>query len=142
MSGNVTAMTHELKNLAREDGLTEDDLQGRVPEPRREVRLTIYYSSEQQKLVRDYAVNISTGGLFIETTNVLPVDTPLVVVFALPARDILITCNTRVAWTNEPGSLKKLSLPPGMGLQFLDLPLETMYLIREFLSRGEVIPFW
>jgi len=131
-----------MKNMTREHGATEDDLLAQVSEQRREVRLAIYYSSEQQKLIRDFAVNVSAGGVFIETADVLPVDTPLVVVFTLPVRDMLITCNARVAWTNEPGSLKKMSLPPGMGLQFLDLPLETMYLLREFLHRGEIVPSW
>jgi hypothetical protein len=60
----------------------------------------------------------------------------------LPANDKLITCKARVAWTNEPGNLRKLSLPPGMGLQFLDLNLDDLHAIRDFLRSGELLPTW
>jgi uncharacterized protein (TIGR02266 family) len=135
-------MTYDRKCMLRDYVPPKVDRLMQVPEPRIEVWLTIYFSSERQKLMQDYAVNISTGGVFIESANILPVGTPLVVVFAPPAKDLLITCNARVTWINEPGSLRKLSLPPGMGLQFIDLPLEDMHLIRDFLSKGEVVPAW
>lgn len=115
---------------------------GPKADPRAEVRLTIYYSSMPQEMLKDYSLNLSTGGVFIETVDILPVDTALFVVFALPGRDIPISCEARVAWSNEPGTLKKTSLPPGMGLQFLNLSLKDMYLIREFLNNGVVTPTW
>ena len=115
------------------------------PESRSHVSLAVYYHG-QEKLLKDYTVNMSTGGVFIETVNILPVDSMLYMQFKLPDTapdtDTIITCNARVAWTNEPGHLKKISFPPGMGLQFLDLPLDDMYAIRDYLNKGIFVPAW
>lgn len=80
--------------------------------------LTISEGPEQNKTITNYIVNMSTGGMFIESSNPLPVDTLLQVELMLPGKTP-ITCKARVAWTNGPHSLKKHSLPYGMGLQFL-----------------------
>ena len=90
----------------------------------------------------NYSVNMSMRGVFVETDNILPVDTLLIVKFKLPDNDTIITCNTRVAWTNEAGHLRKYSFPAGMGLQFLDLSLENMYVIRDYLNKGNLVPTW
>jgi uncharacterized protein (TIGR02266 family) len=111
-------------------------------EPRQDIRLAIYYGVDQQELMTDYTVNVSTGGVFIEADNILPVDTSLEIKFKLPDNDIVISCNARVAWTNEPGQLKKDSLPPGMGIQFLDLSLDNLQAIRNFLKEGDLKPVW
>ncbi len=112
-------------------------------EPRYRVRLAIYYGSEQKQLMTNYSVNMNTGGIFIETNRILPVDTPLTVEFMLPGKkDKLITCKARVAWTNEPGERKAPQLPAGMGLQFLGLSLDDLHAIRDFLEIGELSPTW
>ena len=83
------------------------------------IKQPIFYGPEHQMLMADDTVNMSVGGVFIETSRMLPVDIPLFVEFRLPGKEVPITCKARVAWTNEPHSLKKRSLPHGMGLQFL-----------------------
>ena len=110
--------------------------------PRFLARIAIYSGPTQSDLVTDYSINISTGGVFIETTKILPEDTAVIVKFCLPDADTLIVTRARVAWTNEPGTFKKASLPPGMGLQFLDLSLEDMHAIRTYLDRGKFVPTW
>ena len=109
---------------------------------RTKARIAIFNGPDQRKLISNYSVNISTGGVFIETGNILPVDTLLLVKFKLPENDSIITCNARVAWINEPGNLRKSSFPPGMGLQFLNLSLDNMYIIREYLNIGNIVPTW
>jgi uncharacterized protein (TIGR02266 family) len=111
-------------------------------EPRFRVRLAIYYGSEQQQLMTNYSVNMNSGGIFIETDRILPVDTPLVVEFMLPGKGKLIACKARVAWTNESGDRKSPHLPAGMGLQFMDLSLEDIHAIRDFLEIGGLSPTW
>ncbi len=112
------------------------------PEQRFKVRLAIFNGPYQDKLVKNYAVNVSTGGVFMETSNILPVDTLLVVEFMLPNKVTPITCRARVAWTNEPHCPKNASLPPGVGLQFLNLSLDDIQVIRDFLEFGELSPTW
>ncbi len=83
------------------------------------VCLTISDGPDRDKKITNYVVNMSTGGMFVETSELLPVDTLLTVELMLPGNATPITCKARVAWTNGPNALKKQSLPYGMGLQFL-----------------------
>ena len=85
---------------------------------------------------------MSTGGVFIESGMILPEDSDLTVKFKLPNSDNIIVAKAIVAWVNDPSSLKKPSLPPGMGLQFLDLSLEDLHTIRAFLIEGNFQPTW
>lgn len=111
-------------------------------DPRYKARIAIFFGPDQNELLTDYSVNLSSGGLFVETVRILPVATELMVKFKLPNSDTIISCNARVAWTNEAGALKKTSLPFGMGLQFVDLSLESIHFVRSFLEKGEVVPIW
>jgi len=111
-------------------------------DPRFLARIAIYGGPYQDRLLSGYTVNVGSGGLFIETATILAVDTMLTVQFKLPDMDRIISCNTRVAWTNCPPSLRKPALPPGMGIQFIDLSLEDMHAIRAFIDKGELVPTW
>jgi len=113
-----------------------------MPEPRKSIRLAIYNGPDQQQLMTHYSVDMSTGGVFIETVHIRPVDTQLEVQFSLPDSDTIITCKARVAWTNDPGQIKKYSLPTGMGIQFVDLSLENLQAIRNFLKDCDLKPIW
>jgi uncharacterized protein (TIGR02266 family) len=110
--------------------------------PRYLTRIAIFYGPYQNQILTDYSINMSTGGVFIESSIILPEDTELTVKFNLPESDTIIIVKSRVAWTNDPGALKKISLPPGMGLQFLDLCSEDMYAIRTYLVKGAFVPTW
>ena len=111
-------------------------------EPRYRTRLAIYYGPDQRKLMRDYSINMSTGGIFVETSTPLPEDTTLYLKFMLPAATKPITCTSKVAWTNAPGKIRSKGLPVGMGLQFLDLPLEKLHSIRKYIYEGGLVPEW
>ena len=110
--------------------------------PRYLTRIAIFYGPFQKKILTDYSINLSTGGVFIESSMILPEDTELTVKFNLPDSDTIITTNARVAWINDPDNIKKASLPPGMGLQLLDLSMEDLHTIRTFLDTGEFMPTW
>ncbi len=111
-------------------------------DPRYLARIAIYYGFNQNDLLTDYSLNMSTGGVFIESSQILPEDTELTVKFKLPDYDNIIVAKVRVAWTNDPDSMKKTSLPSGMGLQFLDLSIENMHAIRTYLDKGRFEPTW
>jgi len=112
------------------------------PDPRYQARIAILNGPGQRRLISNYTVNISADGMFIETDNILPVDTLLTVKFKLPGNDAVIISKSRVAWTNEPGNSRKYSLPPGMGLQFIDFSLDDMHAIQDYLSKGNLVPTW
>jgi CheY-like chemotaxis protein len=104
--------------------------------PRFNVRIAIYYGSEQQELLSNYSVNLSTGGIFIETDKKFAIDAPLFVEFMLPSDNNRISCKARVAWINERESLIKPHLPPGIGLHFQGLMLKDVHAIRDFINKG------
>ena len=113
-----------------------------MTDPRFKARIAFFNGPSHKQLISNYSVNMSTGGVFMETENILPVGTILLVKFKLPDNDTIIACNVRVTWANEPGNLNKSQLPPGMGLQFLNLSLENMYAIRDYLNKGNLVPTW
>ena len=113
----------------------------RMLEQRRyKTRLAISYGSREEKIMTDNAVNVSTGGIFIETAIPMPVNTILYVEFVLPAKDESISCKTKVAWTNESREIKSKDLPLGMGLQFLDISLDHIHAIRGYINEGGLEP--
>jgi uncharacterized protein (TIGR02266 family) len=111
--------------------------------PRVEARMHVRYcqAGDEYELT-DYSINVSTGGVFIETPEPLPVDTPLTLTFTIPGNAEPISCSGRVAWINSPHGLKHQRLPPGMGIQFVGLSLEEMAVLRAFVMRSLVTPEW
>jgi uncharacterized protein (TIGR02266 family) len=101
--------------------------------PRVEARLNLRYG-EEQNLLSNYSVNLSTGGVFIETANILSPDTALCVEFMLPESREKIACKGRVAWVNHPDKILNPALPAGMGIQFLDLHECNLAAIREYIK--------
>jgi len=72
--------------------------------------------------------NVSVAGAYVATTE--PVGDPgrrVILSFCLPGELTLIRVNARVAWVNPPASDRRArsrraeDLPPGCGLEFLDL---------------------
>lgn len=105
-------------------------------------RLEVRYGPDRRQLLCNYSVNISTGGLFLETDDPLPVDTPLDLEFTLPSRQGSIRCAGRVAWVNHPVLLHKPEMATGMGVQFVDLRLDDLHAIRDFIKEESLEPSW
>jgi len=89
------------------------------PESRRfhraPVSLEVHYRTKGSFLV-SYSLNLSKGGLFLETTDLFPVGTELTVRFSIPGAEIQIETVARVMWVRRKTS--EDGLPPGLGLQF------------------------
>lgn len=105
-------------------------------------RLQIYFGKEAGQRLSDYAINLSTGGVFLETSNTMPENTPLIAEFVLPNRNITISCKARVAWVNDPDAIKNQNLPVGMGIQFLNLSEENLDAIRSYIKEESLVPMW
>jgi uncharacterized protein (TIGR02266 family) len=110
--------------------------------PRTSTRLRVHYGTGTQKLLVDYSVNLSTGGVFIETREVLPAETPLSLEFSLPEGQQAIRCRGRVAWVNTADQPVSSRLPAGMGVQFLDLSLEDLHTLRGFIKKECLQTSW
>ena len=105
--------------------------------PRFNVRLPVHYGIQSDRLIDNYSVNLSTGGVFLEAQHVVPVGTPLNVVFTLPNDGTTIQCTAQVTWLNGPVLRCQPLLPAGMGLKFLDIGNMEVNAIRDFLFSEE-----
>jgi uncharacterized protein (TIGR02266 family) len=105
-------------------------------------RLLVRYGVDAEHVLTDYSVNVSTGGIFIETDRAFAVDEALTAAFVLPDRVEELRCRARVAWVNQQGHLLKPLLPPGIGVQFLDLTGEERAEILAFIKRRLLSPLW
>lgn len=112
--------------------------------PRFTARIRIEYrlGDRESALLTDYTVNLSTGGVFIETGTLLSNDTILDISFMLPGHEGPIVCKGRVAWTNDPENRLHKELPGGMGIQFQDLDWSDMVKIRQFIMKEGLEPYW
>lgn len=82
---------------------------------------------------RAYIDNIGSGGLFIKTTETLPVGALVDLEFNLPQTDQIVRSRARVIWT-RPESMSTEKLPPGMGTEFIDMDTEDRKLLKRYLA--------
>ncbi len=117
------------------------DLEVRIGK-RIKAQMRVYYGPAPQKMLSEFSVDLSTGGLYVKTDFPLSLDENLTLRFTLPDKKGMVTCVARVAWVNPKKNPRKPELPPGMGIQFVDLSLEDMKSIRRFLEHNELEPSW
>ena len=110
--------------------------------PRYVARMRINFGPDASQLFSEYTLNLSTGGVFLETKNLMAEGTPLAVEFVLPHRNIPISCKAKVAWVNHPAMIRNPNLPAGMGIQFLDLSTESIEAIRSYIHEENLAPVW
>ena len=112
--------------------------------PRYAARLNVQYhcSETPDRLLSNYSVNLSTDGIFIETADLLPIDSRLNIEFNLPEMNRTINCVGRVAWLNHPEAIKNPNLPVGMGLQFITISPDEMDAIRQYIKDQALEPHW
>jgi uncharacterized protein (TIGR02266 family) len=84
--------------------------------PRLPIKLEVEYRTAGAFLV-SYSVNLSKGGIFVETAAPLPIGSQLALAFEVPGAGELEVSGV-VAWVRQ-GSLD--GLPDGMGIQFENL---------------------
>ena len=105
-----------------------------APTSRVKARLEVFLASDMGECLKNYTVNFSPGGLFLETQELLDAGTQLALEFNLSDAEEPMTCKARVAWVNHPEKLKNPRLPAGLGLQFLDLSQQEKVVIREYVK--------
>lgn len=102
--------------------------------PRKETFLLVRYGVEDQLELHDYSINLGHGGLFLETSQVLPIETPLTLEFIVPGSDEMVLCKGRVAWVNQGGIYSpKPDLPTGFGVEFNDMARGDLERLAEYI---------
>lgn len=100
--------------------------------PRLEYELPVAYRTVSG-FVTDWAVNISRGGLFINTQKPLAVGTPVRLIVSLPGTDFPFDLTGRVTRINESHSAP--NQVPGMAIEFVNVDDEKRSRIEEFVER-------
>lgn len=102
--------------------------------PRVRMQAQVDFESEDN-FFNGFSSNISDGGLFVATVNVLPLGTSVDVGFTLPTGE-RIECKGVVRWVREVDDRNPDS-HPGMGVQFVDLEERSASAIEQFIQQRE-----
>jgi len=102
--------------------------------PRLPIRLLVRYGLENQQTLHDYTINLSVGGIFLETEVLLPVGTGVTFEFFIPGTSQPVIGKGEVSWVNPASHPVKAELPPGLGVRFTDMTPEDERTVRGFLQ--------
>ena len=104
-----------------------------APRPHRlEYELPVAYRTVSG-FVTDWAVNISRGGLFINTQKPLPVGTHVKLIVSLPGTEFPFDLTGRVTRVNESHAAN--NQVPGMAIEFVGVDEEKRIRLEEFVER-------
>lgn len=84
---------------------------------------------------KDYAQNISLGGIFLRTDNPFPAGTKVNLSFSLPGYNGLIETKGEVIWVVKKDDSEEGRGSPGMGIKFEDLSLESKQIIDKLIPQ-------
>lgn len=81
-------------------------------------------------------VDVSIGGLFVETDQSLSIGEQIDLSFTLPGMaDLLLELQGKVVWINDPEKPCRSSYPGGFGVQFCNADFSTLQPIRSFVAQ-------
>lgn len=98
-----------------------------------EIEVEVSQSSEHN-FYTGFTQNISEGGLFLATNMMIPIGSKLTFRFNMEGFPEPIMVNGVVRWLREPHGFIG-DLPPGLGVQFVDLPEPHKRFVESFISR-------
>lgn len=107
-------------------------------EPRFEVALNALCGIELTAIKPAKVLNISSDGAFLDTAHLKPVDTKIELAIRMPGSGTTFRCQARVAWLNSLEHPLAPHLPPGMGLEYMNLTPEQRVLLKQVVARLSV----
>lgn len=107
----------------------------RRDEPRVGVRVGVTMTSDSNLYV-GFADNVSEGGLFVATHELLPIGTTLELEFCLPDDEVPIHSTAEVRW-HRTASDPKNGVLPGFGACFVEIDAADRERVEEFVDGRE-----
>ncbi len=86
-----------------------------------------------QTFVSAYTGNISTGGLFIKTENLLSVGQQFLLKLQIPDVPEPLQSNCQLIWLRKQREETK-GRPAGMGAKFLEMPAKDTQILKQYLK--------
>jgi uncharacterized protein (TIGR02266 family) len=114
--------------------LTRPASAGPRERPRVVVGATVTYQSESN-FYTGFSSNLSDGGVFIATLDVLPVGTAVDLTLSLPGHSALRVHGV-VVWVRDTVD-RSPDVPSGIGVRFSELSAGVAHVIRRFVARRE-----
>jgi uncharacterized protein (TIGR02266 family) len=119
--------------------------------PRYELKLAITLHGENN-FYAGLSENLSEGGVFIATSQPLPIGTPVVLEFTLPTSPVALSLFGVVQWVRGPdatasqyaifgGGTEVAGAMPGIGVKFVDVDPVSAEAIRAFMQKREPVFF-
>jgi uncharacterized protein (TIGR02266 family) len=118
----------------------------RRAQPRFDVSVTVTLFGDHNFYL-GLSENISEGGLFVRTQNILPIGSTIRIEFSLPTSAVPLSLAGEVRWVRSPnachpehenfGSGGDDSIKPGMGIQFQQVSPETARAIARFMKHRQ-----
>jgi len=122
-----------LRILVRES--SKNDPADRRNELRVPITLKVSYSTPKE-FVDNYLYNLSLGGLFVKTNELLTKGEKSSLKIFLPDKEKELEVEGEVAWVRGEEATAEGKLSAGMGLKFIDLSKEARERIIRVLSRA------
>jgi uncharacterized protein (TIGR02266 family) len=91
--------------------------------------------SSDSNVFTGFSTNLSEGGVFVATVNLLPVGTPVDLTFTLPG-NTRITVKGEVRWTREIDD-RVPDVFPGVGVRFVELGVDAAQALHRFVAARE-----
>lgn len=104
---------------------------------RKRVRVAVTMSSDSNLYV-GFADNMSEGGLFVATHELLPIGETIDLEFEIPGEDDFVKVAAEVCWHRAVSDVVN-GLLPGFGARFVDLDDDDRARLEEFLETREPI---
>lgn len=106
--------------------------------PRVRMMAAVDFSSDAN-FYQGFSANISEGGLFVATVNLVPLGTEVDLSFSLPSGD-RIDAKGVVRWVREVNDRLPDSFP-GMGVEFVNLAVDAQNAIDAFIAQRDPLFF-
>jgi len=105
-----------------------------------QAEVEVHFKSFDQ-FYKEYAKNISKGGIFIKSNSPLPPQTVLEIKIFLPDDKDPVDAVGEVVHTIEPDISKERGWEPGMGIHFVDFPSSMQQRLSKYVdSKAKDIP--
>lgn len=113
--------------------MPHDTSESRRASPRVPVDCGVTFTSESNFYV-GFTENVSRGGLFVATTDLLPPGTPVNLRFTLPGETSPTYVDGVVRWQRWAEDVGE-QIAPGLGIEFVELDPVIRARIEEFVDR-------
>jgi CheY-like chemotaxis protein len=98
------------------------------------IKAPVKFGGNSEKLLTGALTDISVGGVFLETDELMPIGSELHIKLQRYQDFPLVQCRGKVVWLNKKTNLKKDDASPGMGVEFIDIKKLDLLAIQGWMA--------